>query len=108
MFLATSKMLMGVDIEQISVIVFVRVLNQMHYLLQGAGRGGRKSLSGKRNKVVVYILYNSSDVANNVPGLSSEVREFCRTKECLKRFMRLFFDKDETAHTTEWCCNNCD
>ena len=35
LYLSTSKMLMGVDIEQISVIIFVRVLNQMHYVLQG-------------------------------------------------------------------------
>ena len=30
-----SKMLMGVDIEGISVIIFVRVLNMMHYVVQG-------------------------------------------------------------------------
>ena len=35
LFLATSKMLMGIDIEQLSVIVFVRVMNMVHYLLQG-------------------------------------------------------------------------
>ena len=52
--------------------------------LKGAGRGGRKTLSGKRNRVLVYVLYNASDIAGNVPGLSSEVREFCTTKDCLK------------------------
>ena len=30
-----SKMLMGVDIEGISIIVFVRVLNMLHYVVQG-------------------------------------------------------------------------
>ena len=35
LYLATSKMLLGIDIEQISVIIFVRVMNQMHYILQG-------------------------------------------------------------------------
>ena len=35
LFLSTSKMLMGIDIEQISVIIFVRPLNMMHYILQG-------------------------------------------------------------------------
>ena len=30
-----SKMLMGVDIEGISVIIFCRVLNQLHYVVQG-------------------------------------------------------------------------
>ena len=35
LFLATSKMLMGIDIEEISVIIFVRPMNMMHYILQG-------------------------------------------------------------------------
>ena len=30
-----SKMLMGIDIEGISIIVFVRVLNMLHYVVQG-------------------------------------------------------------------------
>ena len=51
----------------------------------GAGRGGgRKTLSGKRGRVIVYILYNASDIAGNVPGLSVEVREFCNSQDCLK------------------------
>ena len=51
----------------------------------GAGRGGRKTMSGKRNRVLVYILYNPSDIAENVPGMTSEVREFCTTTcKCLK------------------------
>ena len=76
--------------------------------MTGAGRGGRKTLSGKRNRVLVYILYNSSDIAANVPGLSIEVREFCKRKECLKTFMRWYFDGDSTNLIDEWCCNNCD
>ena len=35
LFLSTSKMLMGIDLEQISVVIFVRPLNMMHYILQG-------------------------------------------------------------------------
>ena len=54
----------------------------------GAGRGGRKTMSGKRNRVLVYILFNSSDIAANVPGMTSEVREFCTTCECLKESLQ--------------------
>ena len=60
-----------------------KLRNIMMFFLE-AGRGGRKTLSGKRNRVIVYILYNASDIAGNVPGLSAEVREFCTTKDCLK------------------------
>ena len=61
---------MGVDISDISVVMFLRPLNMLHYVLQGAGRGGRKlsDNSGMRQKVVTYILWNNSDIANNVPG----------------------------------------
>ena len=57
-------------------------------LFIGAGRGGRKNLSGKRNRVIVYILYNASDIAGNVPGLSAEVKEFCTTTDCLKESLQ--------------------
>ena len=47
LFLATSKMLLGIDIEGISIIVFVRPFNMMHYILQGKfstiWTGGSKS-----------------------------------------------------------------
>ena len=110
LFLSTSKMLMGIDIESIDVVVFVRVLSMLHYILQGAGRGGRRSTKfpGKRRKVIVYILYNSSDIAANVPGLSVEVREFCKTQECLKKFLKKYFDKNDKVEENDWCCSNCD
>lgn len=63
-------MLMGLDIPGISVVIFLRPLNMLHYVLQGAGRGGRKlsDRSGLRGKVISYILWNSSDIAGNVQG----------------------------------------
>ena len=80
-------------------------------LFLGAGRGGRKLSSGNRNRVIVYILYNSSDIANNIPGLSLEMKEFCTTGDCLKNFMRRYFDgvdeADQDTNPREWCCSNC-
>ena len=35
LYLSTSKMLMGIDIEEISIVIFVRPLNMMHYVIQG-------------------------------------------------------------------------
>ena len=65
-------------------------------------------MSGKRNRVVAYILYNASDISTNVPGLSMEVREFCKSKECLNKLMRMYFNGDNTDVSEDWCCNNCD
>ena len=110
LYVTTSKMLMGINLNEITVVIFIRPLNMLHYVLQGGGRGGRKQMSGKRSKVVVYILYNSADIAGNVPGLSTEVREFCRTGYCLKNFLRRYFDNQELELElqNDWCCNICD
>ena len=72
LFISTSKMLMGVSVPGISVIIFLRPLNMLHYILQGGGRGGRRTgcNDGLRQKVVVYILWNKSDIANNVQGMT--------------------------------------
>ena len=58
--------------------------------------------------MIVYILANASDISNGVPGLSAEVREFCKTKECLKKFLRMYFDGESSNVSEEWCCSNCD
>ena len=72
LFITTSKMLMGVSVPEIAVIIFLRPFNMLHYILQGGGRGGRRTGSndGLRQKVIVYILWNKSDVANNVQGIN--------------------------------------
>ena len=81
LYISTSKMLMGVDIPGISVVIFLRPLNMLHYVLQGAGRGGRKlgDRFGLRGKVISYILWNSSDIAGNVQG-NKKVRVGFHTK----------------------------
>ena len=70
LFISTSKMLMGVSVPDISVVIFLRPLNMIHYILQGGGRGGRRTGQdhGMRQKVIVYVLWNKSDIANNVQG----------------------------------------
>jgi len=109
LFLTTTKMLMGIDLKGIEIIIFVRPLNMLHYILQGAGRGGRKNKSCKRKKVLVYILYNKSDIAGNVPGMSQEVKDFLVTSECLKSELSSFFGFFYTPRpeNNAWCCSNC-
>ena len=70
LYLTTSKMLLGVDIPGIFMIIFLRPLNMLHYVAQGAGRGGRRlgDNSGLRQKVVAYLLWNNSDISANVRG----------------------------------------
>lgn len=54
----------------------------LHYILQGAGRGGRKSKNCKRERVLVYILFNNSDIGDNVPGNIYMITRF----ECMVIF----------------------
>lgn len=113
LFLTTSKMIMGVDLNDIQIVIFVRPMNQLQHIVQGAGRAGRKKSSGTRKRVLTYILYNSQDLGGNVPGLEDTVRSFCTTLECMKVQLRNHFDGDnggERSGSTplEWCCGNCD
>ena len=113
LYVATTKMLLGIDLANIQIVIFVRPLNKLHYLLQGSGRAGRRNASGFKKRVLVYILFNSSDVASNVPGMSSEVRKFCSSTRCLKELLRDYFQiSGEVAHCEpvdkEWCCSVCD
>ena len=96
--------------SQVSMTIFTQIILPFQiwrWLPLGAGRGGRKTQTGKRNRVLVYILFNSSDIAGNVPGLSVDVKEFCLTNDCLKVFMRKYFDGDRRYIPNDWCCSNC-
>ena len=109
LYLSTSVMLLGLDLDEVDIIGMIRPFNSCHDLLQAAGRGGRKlGNSGMRRKVVFYLLFNRSDISNAVPGLTSEVREFCETDGCLKMFLSRLFGFPNTSKTfSDWCCSNC-
>ena len=108
LYLSTSVMLLGLDFEDIDVVVMVRPFNFCHYLVQAAGRGGRKMENGVRKRVLFYLLYNNHDISRNVPGLSQAVREFCQTDSCLKDFLKKVFGFSTVAKPkSEWCCSNC-
>ena len=109
LYLATSVMLLGLDLEDIDIVGMIRPFNHCHDILQAAGRGGRKLGDlGKRRKVVFYMIFNKSDISSNVPGLSTDVREFCMTKGCLKLFLKNVFGFTGSAGAENgWCCSNC-
>ena len=77
-------------------------------LVQAAGRGGRNMGNGQRKRVLFYLLFNRNDIGNNVPGLSTEVREFCETKVCLKLYLQKYFGVTSPKFSDpSWCCSNC-
>ena len=53
--LATTRLLLGVNISNISIVIFVQPYGEVEALVQGAGRGGRKRSDGLRGKVQVSL-----------------------------------------------------
>ena len=57
LYIATSVMLLGLDLQDIDTVGMIRPFNHCHDILQAAGRGGRKlGDQGKRRKVVFYMI----------------------------------------------------
>ena len=50
---------MGVDVPGISVIIFLRPLNMVHYMVQGGGRGGRRPDTWKMLALVMSYWIKS-------------------------------------------------
>ena len=108
LYLSTSVMLLGLDFSDVDIIGMVRPFNMLHYVVQAAGRGGRNMGNGNRRRVLFYLLWNKNDIGNNVPGLSTEMRDFCETKNCLKVFLKNYFGSSNSVSSDpSWCCSNC-
>ena len=81
----------------------------LHSIIQAAGRGGRNLGTEWRENVLFYLLYNNSDISENVPGMSQAMRDFCLTSKCLKIFLMEYFGSSiHTQSNPGWCCSNCD
>ena len=106
LYLTTSVMLMGINLQNIEVVIMVRPFSQLHSLVQACGRGGRKMAEKGRKRVVFYLLWNKSDIADNV-DISPAVRELCMTEKCLKEVLMDHFGT-EGSMGGDWCCSNCD
>jgi len=108
LFLATDKLIMGVDIQDIEVIIFIRPPNTFHAWEQGSGRarGGMGAELGSK-KTVSVLLYNKEDLKPTVDGLTDPIRDFCTTKDCLKKKAATFFGYNIESNLHSWCCINC-
>ena len=69
-------------------------------------RGGKGQEYGSK-KTVTVTLYNEEDLKPNVDGLSDEIRDYCRTNECLKKKSAEYFGYKWKAVDPNWCCVNC-
>ena len=114
LYLSSNKMLLGIDLANIDVIIFLRPYDQPSALVQGGGRGGRKLESGKRRMVQVYQLFNSQDLGKQNKSMSSMMRKICLSRECTRELLTSYFvgssqSKEEPMPVfPSHCCHNCD
>lgn len=119
LYLSSNKMLLGIDLAEIDVVIFLRPYNQPAALVQGGGRGGRRMANGKRRRVQVYQLYNSQDFSSSNKMMSVDMKRICQSGECTRKLLKDYFvgnsqeDKDEEEGSQSHgspgnCCHNCD
>ena len=111
LYLSSNKMLMGIDLPDIDVVIFLRPYNQLAALVQGGGRGGRKLGNGKRRHVQVYQFYNNQDFPLQNRLMSPDMKRVCRSHECTRKLLKDYFvgdSEDGKVVDQGYCCHNCD
>ena len=115
LYLASNKMLLGIDLADIDLVIFLRPYNQPAALLQGGGRGGRRQKSGKRRRTMVYQFFNAQDFSSQNKQMSSDMRRICQSRECTRKLLREYFVGNatekvdgENVGVNTFCCHNCD
>ena len=106
LYLTPAVMLMSINLKDIQIVGMVRPFGTIHSIVQACGRGGRLTGGKGKQQVVFFLLFNASDIAENV-DISPAVRNLCLTKQCLKRTMMDYFGSEGSCGGG-WCCSNCD
>ena len=113
LYLTSNKMLLGIDLADIDVIIFLRPYNQPAALVQGGGRGGRRMESGKRRRVQVYQFFNSQDFTSQNKLMSPVMKRICQSQLCTRTLLKDHFvgnseQKEEQETDKSHCCHSCD
>lgn len=113
LYLSSNKMLLGIDLDKIDVVIFIRPYNQLAALVQGGGRGGRRNANGKRSTVQVYQLFNSQDLTSRNKLMSPAMRNICFSTECTRKQLVEYFVGNSEPHLEvdldgRRCCHSCD
>lgn len=58
------------------------------------------------------MYFSNSDIATNVPGMTDEMRDYCRTTSCRRAFISEYFnsplEKPADLEVTHDCCDVCE
>ena len=96
LYLASNKMLLGVDLKNIDVVIVTSPYDQPAALLQAAGRMSRRTGRGYRTAGQLYILFNGSDLTSSNTNMSEVVRKICRegSTTCTRQILKEVFQVD--------------
>ena len=76
------------------------------------GRAGRISETGDRTRTIVYLMFNSQDLGQNVRGMTDGMRNLClATDTCLRTILKQRFVGEyapSAQATPGFCCSVCD
>ena len=88
------------------IVLISRPFSHISSIIQAGGRGGRLTKDGSRKKVLVYLLYNSTDIRPNTRHMSLEVKNFYNDDSCSKMFLHNYFSNSEKFISNgDWCCS---
>ena len=103
--LATTRLLLGVNIAGVDMVIFTQPYGEIEAMLQGGGRGGRKRGDGLRNTCQVYQLVNGEDMGLQ---MSMEMKSMLsgRKSECTRDFLKEYFGGESEAQSERGlhCC----
>ena len=107
LYITTSVMLCGIDLPQVDIILVTRPFSHMSSIIQAGGRGGRMQKDEARKRVVVYLLYNATDIRSNARHISNGVRNLYRDNGCFKDALKHYFSPSEDVIPVDinWCFN---
>ena len=107
LYITTSVMMCGVDLPRVDLIIITRPFSHISSIIQAGGRGGRILRDGNRRRVIVYLLYNASDIRSNSTRVTEPVRRLYSSSTCIKSQLHAYFstDGEEYDENPSWCCN---
>ena len=111
LYITSNKMLLGIDLADIDMVIFLRPYNQLAAIVQGGGRGGRKMANGMRRRVQVYQFYNNQDFTSQNKQMSNDMKRICTSHQCTRRLLKEYFVAGSTEvddSVSDNCCHNCD
>ena len=90
LYLGSTFVGTGIDYPGIEIVVILEPQTEIDDLVQIFGRSGRMTPQGIQTKCVCYLVYNSSDISDNKPGMTDDVRNYCKNSTICRKHISMF------------------